>query len=226
MLAGAAELGRGARRIPRLAAALVFALLGCNAVLGIRAPSPALLDGGTLTVAANGGAERSFDAAVPAHDAGGLEAAVGTDLPPALHAWAAWPMPNPVSTSLANAQVYKTDESGVVTDEVTHLQWQQPIDSKSYSWANAASYCAQLTIAGKAGFRLPSRIELVSLIDFTTLNPAIDAMAFVSTPAERFWSASPYAAARGRAWGINFGFTDGLAFQDDVLQEWRVRCVR
>ncbi|HEX7480841.1 MAG TPA: hypothetical protein VF331_23770, partial [Polyangiales bacterium] len=142
MQAGAAELGCGARRISGLAAACVFALLGCNAVLGIRAPAPTLLDGGTLTVAANGGAERSFDAAVPADDASGLEAAVGADLPPALHAWAAWPMPNPVSTSLANAQVYSADVSGLVTDEVTHLQWQQPIDSKSYSWANAASYCA------------------------------------------------------------------------------------
>ncbi len=199
---------------------------GCNAILGIAPPSDRLLDGGSRHVVTSSGSA-AFDSGLGStSDDGGLDGSAGSSLPAVAHAWAEWPMPNPESTHLANAQTYSVDPAGVVTDQVTHLQWQQAVDKSTYTWADAAARCAQLSIAGKGGFRLPSRIELLSLVDFTRLNPSIDATAFPGAPAERYWSASTYAGAPTHAWGVDFGFAVGLVFQDDVTQACRVRCVR
>src|SRR5437773_842091 len=57
-------------------------------------------------------------------------------------------------------------------------------------WEEANRTCACATIDGALGWRLPSRIELASLADWTTINPSIDTAAFPDTPSESFWSAT------------------------------------
>ena len=58
-----------------------------------------------------------------------------------------------------------------------------------------------LTLEGHDDWRLPTRLELVSIVDFAAYEPAIDRAAFPGTPAFGFWSGSlaPRPGRRGVA---------------------------
>ena len=77
---------------------------------------------------------------------------------------------------------YDTSTAGVVVDRVTHLMWQRQVPADAHDWDQAGAYCACLQLAGHDDWRLPTRIELVSLVDYTRSFPAIDAQAFPDTP--------------------------------------------
>jgi hypothetical protein len=66
--------------------------------------------------------------------------------------------------------------------------------------------------------------ELLTIVDATRSNPAIDPVAFPSTPAQYFWSSSPYVASGGAGWYVYFdyGYSNGAATSSTN----RVRCVR
>ncbi len=136
-----------------------------------------------------------------------------------------WKMPNPPSTGLPNPASYTDRGDGTVRDNVTGLLWQRDVPSATYSWQQAKDYCSSLTVAG-CGWRLPTRIELVSLVDFTKPypGPTIDANAFPGTPGEEFWSSSLWAGSSSYAWSVNFN--NSSTYSEDVTYASRVRCVR
>jgi hypothetical protein len=113
---------------------------------------------------------------------------------------------------------------GVVGDTLTTLAWQEPLDANMYTWANAMSYCVSLSRWG-GGWRLPTRAELLTLVDPTKRSPAIDTNAFfASTAVNDFWSASPYVAESDTAWVISF--SGGATYGDGVTHMHSVRCVQ
>lgn len=121
---------------------------------------------------------------------------------------------------------YTYPASGTVYDTRTQLTWEQSVDAGTYSQSAAASYCTSLPLAG-GGWRLSTIEELESIVDDTTVNPAIDVTAFAGTPNAWFWSSSPYADtlnAPGTAWGVFF--SHGYSDTSSVSSAWRVRCVR
>ena len=138
--------------------------------------------------------------------------------------WALWPMPNPPSTGLPNPASYDTGTAGVVLDNVTGLMWQRAIDGKLFTSADAKSYCDNLSLAGHGDWRLPSAIELYSLVDFTKSNPSIDTAAFPNTPAVTFWSSSLLAGNSSGAWSVQFNY--GFVSYSSGTGTFRVRCVR
>ncbi|HRI65732.1 MAG TPA: DUF1566 domain-containing protein, partial [Polyangium sp.] len=113
--------------------------------------------------------------------------------------WAQWPVPVPVPSD------YVVDEvKGLVFDKVTQLTWQRDVDPNVYTWDAAKAYCEDLVHAGYDDWRLPTRIELVSIVDYTKTNPAIDSAAFPNTPSEWFWTSSPWAGSGSVAWLVYF----------------------
>jgi hypothetical protein len=196
---------------------------GCNAMLGIEPPRPGFLDAG-LTEGPYSDSESPVQPADP-WDGQGDGGSGPSRLPASDYAWADWPMPNPELPGAANAHEYMVRVEGVVTDSITLLEWQQVVDEELRSWEEAAEHCEKLDLAG-GGFRLPARIELLSLIDFTRANPSIDPAAFPDAPRARFWSSSPFAAARSSVWLINFEFGTGFSGLAHVNEKHRVRCVR
>jgi hypothetical protein len=76
------------------------------------------------------------------------------------------------------------------------------------------------------GWRLPSRIELLSIVDFTQSEPLIDPVAFPNTPPEPFWSVSPTVDDPSSAWSVHFGFGTVSASATSTGTPLRVRCVR
>jgi len=141
--------------------------------------------------------------------------------------WAAWPMPNPAAPDLPNPFNYNIDEqNAVVTDNVTKLMWQRIVDSVLYTWAEAKCYCADLDYGGHTDWRLPTRIELVSLVDFNKAapGPTIDTDAFPDTPAKFFWTSSPRVVTPSSAWSVDF--KDGASWSAGFVVTAQVRCVR
>jgi hypothetical protein len=133
-------------------------------------------------------------------------------------------MPNVSGSGLPNQQSYDTSVAGVVRDNVTGLVWQRVVDGAGYTWSAAQTFCANLVLGGCDQWRLPTRIELVSILDYSRRSPAIDPAAFPNTPPEAFWTLSIVAAKPIDAWWIDFGTT--LVHDDgDVHAALRVRCV-
>ncbi len=152
--------------------------------------------------------------------AGQVTAVCADDAAP--NAWASWPLSDPTTEGEPHSQAF-TVEADVATDAVTELVWQRHSPVETFTWSEARQYCGCLSLAGYDDWQLPSRIELVSIVDYTKQSPSIDELAFPDTPFEWFWSASALAGDE-RYWYVAFFDGDTHAASPD--QEYRVRCVR
>lgn len=135
--------------------------------------------------------------------------------------------PADVAAGAPNPMGYAFDAAGgIATDQVTSLMWQRAVSSgQQYTWRDALSYCASLTLGGHDDWRLPTEIELVSLVDDSIATPpAIDAAAFPDTPAGYYWSSIPAAGSLDNAWLVDFD--TGSAYAAAVDAPEYVRCVR
>jgi len=184
----------------------VISLAACNAILGISdVPEPNAADAGSS------GDTSSDVTSSGANDTGDAAADVVLPIPDGASpaSWARWPMPNPPDGGglLGTDFDYATGDGGVVTDKRTNLVWGLRAGAaQSNDFDAAIRYCDGYEPGVK--WRLPSRIELVTLIDYTRTNPAIDTVHFppAEVPAGWYWTSSvvrpptlPY-----RFWAIDF----------------------
>jgi hypothetical protein len=202
------------RRLVATLASLLPIAGGCNAILGIESHSQTAaasqIDGGGAGMAS----VCRLDGAV--EDAEGTTVAEGTAC--------GFTMPNPARAGLPNPAKYTEkmlDGVAVVVDDVTGLTWQADVAYTTYRQRDAIKTCADLG----GGWRLPTRIELVSLVDFTvgkpgpTINPI-----FPKTPSAIFWSSSHAACDTGTGWAV--GFDDGSTHQQkETTNTFKIRCV-
>ncbi|MGK3962991.1 DUF1566 domain-containing protein [Sorangium sp. So ce118] len=112
-----------------------------------------------------------------------------------------------------------TERDGTVKDSVTGRVWEKVTEDGTFNLAGAQQHCATVAagqLGGIATWRLPTRRELVSILDFghTTAFPDI----FTVTQDSFFWSATDVAGDSAYSWGVlaskaTIGFyeKDGLA---------------
>ena len=94
-----------------------------------------------------------------------------------------------------------------------------PCDSQGYVKAvNAQGLC------GGKDWRLPTRKELLSIVDNGRFQPAIDGGHFPNTPPAYFWTASPYADGLNAAWTVFFRY--GEVYPAEKSKAHHVRLVR
>ncbi len=228
------------RALLAIAGALAAGALACDALLGLDAYSK--VDGGGDAGAVEDAGDASTDMTTPdaSEEADALAAADAdadagetstildgsTDGLPLTAYWARWFMPNPDAAIAPGAdamlphQMSYTgggDASTTALDDVTNL-----------TWSTAAVAAATYDAATKAcqmgpGWHVPTRIELVSLIDFTQ-TPTIDQATFPGTPQAKFWTASivPGDAATPQYWVVDFG----SGFTQQAQSASYVRCVQ
>lgn len=114
----------------------------------------------------------------------------------------------------------------IVTDNVTELEWQRTISTSTYNWANAITYCNNLTYAGHNDWRLPNDRELVTLVDYGRHSPSIDTVAFPGTPSSgRFWSSLTHQSVNEVAFCLYFDY-GAVAADNKSANNYYVRCVR
>jgi len=142
--------------------------------------------------------------------------------------WAEWPMPNSQSDVAAGAghlAGFTDNGDGTITDNNTKLTWQKTVTTDKYTWALADGHCKSLPLGGYSDWRLPTVIELTSIVDYGQGNPSINGIYFPNTPWDDFfWTSTKWADSSASAWYIyfNYGYTNYL----DGTYEIYVRCVR
>jgi hypothetical protein len=136
--------------------------------------------------------------------------------------WAQWTVPADAPPD-GNFQI--SLDLQAVTDSVTGLYWQRTPPSQTYSQIGAETYCQSLSLgAFGSGWRLPTIMELVSIVDYSRYSPAIDQNAFPGTVSGIFWSSSPEPNLGGGT-GAAINFRDGAVTGGPVAQMEAVRCV-
>lgn len=138
---------------------------------------------------------------------------------------------------------FTDNHDGTITDKVTGLLWQKCTNGLSgeYCITGTALQCNWYQASGTydvnynptgtnvcgSGWRLPTVFELMTIVDYGTYSPAINATFFPETRLYSYWTSTSYAQApSANAWAVNFGsgnVNDGDSGKRDSLY---VRCVR
>jgi hypothetical protein len=108
-----------------------------------------------------------------------------------------------------------------VRDRFTGLTWLLEADRAYRSWNDAGNHCTALG----SGYRLPTYKELLTLVDPTRANPALDTQVFQGLVQDwfYFWSSSVINAGQ-QAWQLNILYGQGLPEQTTSTS--RAVCVR
>jgi hypothetical protein len=122
----------------------------------------------------------------------------------------------------------------VVIDRQTGLGWQGCTRGQAgiscsgtattSTLPQALTYCEGLSWGGYDDWRLPSRNELQSIVDYNSVSPSIDTDVFPLAPSGYFWSSSSRADSLDSVWV--FDFDAGGMGSDQTSNVYWVRCVR
>jgi len=115
---------------------------------------------------------------------------------------------------------------GTVTDNLTGDMWtKDDATDKAVNFDKAVQACKDCRVGGYDDWELPSRVRLLTLVDDTRHDPAIDKSVFPSCKSEWYWTSTPCAwSPSGFAWFVSFDF--GNSGYDDRDFSYRVRAVR
>ena len=147
----------------------------------------------------------------------------------------------------------RDDGDETVKDNITGLMWQDDVAAKTTqkqwltdanydictgsngvtqdtskctdtSGDTAATYCSNLVLGGYEDWRLPTMDELISIVDKSKSNPAIDVSYFKNVVSDYYWSSSTAVSYERDAWSIYFyGSSD---YWNPKSWSSYVRCVR
>jgi hypothetical protein len=136
---------------------------------------------------------------------------------------AEWPMPSSAPAAKVAPSYDGTSVPQVTVDNVTGLWWQRTVGAPA-TWDDAQAACAALALGGADDWRLPSMMELVSLLDEVAVEaPRIDGAAFPGTPGAEFWSSTRPSAVQALVVAFDLDWTYRSS---ELTMERHVRCVR
>ena len=130
------------------------------------------------------------------------------DSPGPYYATPSWDQTLPSTTRFI---VLSNFSSAAVLDRETGLVWEKSPDTNTFQWSTSAATiaCANKSVGGRKGWRLPSINELASLIDPSVPIPGPTLPAghpFTNVQSDAvYWSATTNASFDSSAWIVGFG---------------------
>ena len=130
----------------------------------------------------------------------------------------------------ASQPSYTDNGNGTTTDNRTGLMWVKDGNSAGcnnggiLTWDAAITFCEGLTYAGYSDWRLPNRRELMSIVDYGTSYPSINATYFPNTQSNRYWTSTTYILDTSYAWFVFFDDGGVQSLYKSISAP--VRCVR
>ncbi|MBK7001990.1 MAG: DUF1566 domain-containing protein [Rhodoferax sp.] len=132
---------------------------------------------------------------------------------------------------------YVDNGNGTVTHTPTKLMWKRCAEGQDWTGSTCGGTASSMTadqaealsgtFVGQSDWRLPTADELVSLVDYSRYDPAINISIFPATPSSIFWSGSPNVSNSSYAWVV--GFFNGYASSGSTglrSNNYAVRLVR
>jgi hypothetical protein len=123
--------------------------------------------------------------------------------------------------------------NGTITDNLTGLIWEQKTaaeEVRTCTFNEAVDYCETSTLGGFDDWRLPTRWEYVTLLNYGRVSPALDVSLFPfytsdTTNAVYYWTSSELHGDSSKVWKIliSFGLIESGP-KEGTLH--KVRCVR
>ena len=110
---------------------------------------------------------------------------------------------NNLSSSASRFTVLADFGGAAVRDNNTGLVWEK-LPSGSTYWSDARLQCVEKNVGGTRGWRLPSVVELASLIDASPGAPLVPVV-FERIPSVSYWSATTNAASTNTILTVDFG---------------------
>lgn len=118
------------------------------------------------------------------------------------YATPSWDQKLPAATRF----VVLTDwNSEAVLDRETGLVWERAPSGITELWATAFTNCLNKVVGGRAGWRLPTVVELRSVQDLTLPAPLVPSTVFTGVQSANYWSVTSQAATPTAAWLVFFG---------------------
>ena len=122
----------------------------------------------------------------------------------------------------------KTDDGGLRDKDNTYIWYNLNINGGNAGSENNTQAFAQAVnaqgLCGHGDWRLPSKQELHSIVNYGKYNPAIDSTYFANTQSSWYWSSSPYVENSGSVFIVGFDY-GGIGGQDNNNNGY-VRLVR
>ena len=198
---------RASRRILwALACSCVLPLaLACNGIVGLSDYTRGECSGGG--VCTDSGAP---DVVTPDGSTDAADSAVDSGKGADPVSWARWRMPNyvPDGGPIPGTAPSLTAAGSEVNDGITKLVWRNALEGGNalVTLEEAEEACRNIAPAG--AWRVPKRIELVTLLDYGHAKPFIDKTFFPSFASTRVWTSSELRPFVGgpdqRYWTVNF----------------------
>ena len=116
-----------------------------------------------------------------------------------------------------------TGEHVAVRDSLTGLIWTKDVIG-SHNWKDAKQACADCRVAGATDWRLPTVKELLSLVDYGRVNPAVDTNFFAGEFGYTWTSNIDAESPSDVAWLV--GLRDGYVDRHYRTLQLLVRAVR
>lgn len=130
-------------------------------------------------------------------------------------------------TGAARFTVLGAFGNAAVRDNNTGLVWEQSPDLTTRTWVEATTYCVNKTVGGTKGWRLPSVVELASMIDPSLIAPFVPANVFNGVQSASYWSATTFAVGTppDSSWLLDFslGIAPTPILRANPLLVWCVR---
>ena len=125
----------------------------------------------------------------------------------------------------ANGHSEVVNNKAIIIDHETGLVWQDDAEVKitQKKWKNAIKYCKDLKLSGYSDWRLPTKTEFLTIIDYGRYNPAIKKK-FKNVNSKIYWTNSEYKSDVSHAWFVELFY--GYEYYYYKTSAYSVRCVR